>query len=279
MLLLVGANGWLGKQATEFFRKRGHDVLTASHRQPADVVVDFSRPADSWRSSLPGSVDRAIVLSGATNIDDCRRNEAATRALNVDGPVAFFEEMRRRAAGLVFVSTDLVFAGDRGDYKEHDERLPTTEYGRQKKDAEDYVLERCPDSLVVRLSKLYNDDADDPSPVGFTRRELLAGRRIRAAYDQVVVPTYTQDALNAIEALMAAGNRGAFHVAAQERHTRLSLARLLAERMGRAHLVDSCSIHDFSFCEPRPRDNSLNTDRLHRAVDVSFSRVSDHLGG
>ena len=278
MLLIVGANGWLGRQAFAFFRNRRYAVIAASHRQPAACTIDFTAPASTWTSEIPADVDRVIVLSAVTSIDDCCTNPARTRVINVDGPIEFFRAMRSRGVPLVYVSTDMVFAGDSGDYEEEDERRPTTEYGRQKKQAEDFLLEHCPESLVLRLSKLYNDDPDDPSPVGQTRRELVAGRRVRAAADQVVTPTHAIDVLRAAESLITAGHGGTFHIAAPERFTRLSLAHCIADRLGCRHLVEPCSIDDFPFKERRPRDNSLNTDKLRRTVDVTFSRVTDHLG-
>lgn len=279
MLLVVGANGWLGRRAVPFFRGLGHSVLAASHRPGADCVIDLAGPADRWRTAIPPGVERALVLSGVTSIDACRRDPAESRRLNVEGPAAFFRELRDRGVPFVFISSDMVFAGDRGDYREDDPREPTTAYGRQKKEAEDHVLAECPESLVVRLSKLYDDDPDDPSPVGQTRRDLLAGKAVRAARDQVVTPTHAVDALRAIGRLMAAGHAGAYHVAAPERFTRLSLARLVARSVGREQLVEPCSIADFPFEEPRPLDNSLNTDKLHATVDVSFSSVREHLEG
>lgn len=278
MLLVVGANGWLGEQAVRFFRGLGYIVRTASHRPDADWVVDLSDAANHWRSGMPAGIERVVFLSGVTSIDACLRNQAESRRINVDGAVAFFREMQGRGVPLVYISSDMVFAGDRGDYREDDSRMPTTAYGRQKKEAEDHLLTECRDSLVVRLSKLYNDDPDDPSPVGQFRRDLIAGRIVRAAHDQVVTPTHAIDALRAIERLMAGRHAGAYHVSAPERFTRLSLARLVAGSVGREELVESCSIADFHFEEPRPRDTSLNTGKLHAAVHATFSSVGEHLG-
>jgi dTDP-4-dehydrorhamnose reductase len=277
MLLVVGANGWLGRQAVPFFRSHGYAVLTASHLPGADCVLDLADSADRWRGGIPTGVDRAVFLSGVTNIDACRRNPVESRRLNVEGAVAFFREMRDRGVPFVFVSSDMVFAGDRGDYREEEPRMPTTAYGRQKKEAEDHVLAECPASLVVRLSKLYNDAPDDPSPVGQTRRDLLAGKTVRAAREQVVMPTHAVDALRAIERLMAGGHAGAYHVSAPERFTRLSLARLVARSVDREDLVEPCSIMDFPFEEPRPLDNSLNTQKLLATVNVAFSSVREHV--
>lgn len=276
-LLIVGSGGLFGRHAAAYLRAAGRGVVCASHRPGAAIRLDLHRPLGDVVRLIPSDVTHALICSSITDIELCRREADTTRRFNVERTIELIEALLDRAVQPIFLSSDLVFRGDTGNYAEDDPREPITEYGRQKKEVEDFILGMRRPFLVIRLSKLYSLDADDPSPVGQTVRALRAGRTVRAATDQVVSPTWVVDAVKAVDVLVGRKLTGIYHVAAPQRFTRYSLAMTTARLMGAEQQVERCSIKEFDFLEPRPSDNSLAVDKFISATNFPFSDLQSNL--
>lgn len=275
MLLIIGANGLLGKYAVEHFESRGIPVFRMSHRQPADRLFDLSQPVEQF--SFPAAVSHALFCSSMTSIDACCLEPERTEMFNVTRTVEFLQQLLRRDIIPIFCSSDLVFDGSRGGYRETDDRLPNTAYGRQKKSVEDFLSTQNKPFLIVRMTKIYSIGSDDTSPIKQMLDALASGRAVRCAVDQAIVPTWVGDVVKCIELLLKLGKTGIYHLASQVCYTRFTLGRLLSGAVGRGDLLAPCSIGDFPFAEPRPKDNSLNADKVAAEIGINFVKLEDIL--
>ena len=274
-LLIVGSNGLLGRHAAVYFKATEATVVCASHRPGADLVLDLHAPIDEAIHAMPSGITHALVCSGLTSLEACCRHPEQTRAFNVMQTIALLQALIQRGIQPIFCSSDLVFRGDRGNYAEDDSRDPTTEYGRQKKAVEDFLLSQRAPWMVIRLSKLYSLKPDDPSPIGQMWTALRAGSVVRCAEDQVICPTWVGDIPRALHLLMRQKAKGVYHVASPQRLTRYLLGLRVAETLGVAHLVQRCSLRDFSFREPRPSNNSLNVTKLLTDTGIRFAMLDE----
>ncbi len=263
-ILIVGANGLLGNALSAACAAAGIPAVRASHRMPADVILDLSQPLDDPLRRLPRGITHAVVCSAISNIDRCFEFPAETAFFNVRQTTALFAGLAGAGILPVFCSSDLVFRGDRGAYAETDACVPGTRYGQQKRAAECALEDAGGDHLIVRFSKLYSVDAADTSPIRQTITALRQGLPVNAALDGVICPTNAADAAAGVTRLIAAGARGTFHIAppAGGWYTRHSLAMALAARLGREDLVRSCMLADLPVKDPRPPNNSLRSEKL-----------------
>lgn len=274
-LLVIGAGGMLGSHLCEAALRRGLPLLRASSRSNSDRQFDLTRDnADAWLDNLPVAPAAAIVCSAQSNIDACRQHPTESRDLNVDGTCRLFSALAKRNIPTLFYSSDMVFAGDLGNYCEEDPCHPSTEYGRQKLDAERFLLNTGGRALVVRLGKLYARDNRDTSPLSGWFRAWNAGQKTQCATDQWLMPTWAGDVAEASIDLLEQDHQGIVHLVAPEKFTRLELARHLAKNWGfDERLIEPCSIRDFKFVEPRPLNNCLNGARFNHWLPREFFRV------
>jgi dTDP-4-dehydrorhamnose reductase len=138
--------------------------------------------------------------------------------VNADGS----EVVARACEGrrLVHLSTDLVFPGDRGRYREEDEPDPVNSYGRSKAEAERRVVALRPDATLVRTSLIYG--GREPGP-----QERLARDNRRFFVDELRSPVQVGDLAEAILELLALDVPGPLHVAGADDVSRLDFALLL----------------------------------------------------
>ena len=279
-LLVVGATGTLGRHLLATGHRRGFDVYATSRRTTQDTR-QFRLPDDdpgAFLDRLPKLPAAAFVCAAESGIDRCRQ-DPASEAINVAATHRLFSALAERGILPVFYSSDLVFSGRPGEaadsYREGDPCRPGTAYGQQKRQAEEGLRRLGDEHLILRLSKLYSGDGDDVSPLAQWRRALAEGQAIRCATDQWLTPTWAGDVAAVSYALLERNHRGTVHVAAPESFTRFSLAVQLAHQWGfDAGLVSPCLIGDFTFIEPRPQDNRLNTDHLRRLLGFHFHPVA-----
>src|SRR5438552_15933248 len=143
--LLLGAAGLVGTHLR--LALAGRDVVETSHRAqlPGTVRVDLTDRAATMRLIREARPDVIVVAAANAFVEECERDPAATRVINVDA-VRHVAEAAPNAL-LVAFSTDYVFDGRAGRYAEDDAVAPINEYGRQKVAVEETAGER-PDNLV-----------------------------------------------------------------------------------------------------------------------------------
>ncbi|RMH36197.1 MAG: NAD-dependent epimerase/dehydratase family protein [Nitrospirae bacterium] len=276
MIAVIGSQGLLGRHVMAHLVRSGYTVVTSSHRPGADVCIDLREPVKPFPFRFR-NVSWAVLCSAISGLDQCARDVAGSYRFNVVHTIEFIEQLFHHHVVPIFCSSDLVFAGISGNYAEHDPRNPSTEYGRQKKIVEDYLLGQDRPWIILRLSKLYATTPDDRSPIGDTVRRLQYGERVRCAVDQMITPTYVQDVARIIEWCIRTNRRGCYHVAGPQSMTRYELGLKIAKRLQAEARIERCSIAELNLSEIRPLNNTLDTHKLRSDYDGSLTTLDECL--
>jgi dTDP-4-dehydrorhamnose reductase len=152
-----------------------------------------------------------VVVHCAANRfpDSCTANPEAARKLNVDASRALAEATTARGVFLIYISTDYVFSGRRGEapYKPDSAPNPPNAYGQTKLDGERAVTEVAKTGghknkvVVLRVPILYGS-CDEPkeSAVNVLMSQLWAAQQLEQGQPKIQVddyalrfPTNTQD--------------------------------------------------------------------------------------
>jgi len=94
--------------------------------------------------ALDNVIPTVVVHCAANRFpDSCTSNPSAAAALNTEATRHLAKECHQRGIILIYISTDYVFSGKRGEapYKASDRTNPTNMYGKTKADGEQAVLE------------------------------------------------------------------------------------------------------------------------------------------
>jgi S-adenosylmethionine synthetase len=157
------------------------------------------------------SVKPDVVVHCAANRfpDSCTADPEAAKRLNVDSSRALAGATTARGIFLIYISTDYVFSGKRGEapYKPDSSPNPPNMYGQTKLDGERAVLEVAAKSgsknkvVVLRVPVLYGS-CDEPkeSAVNVLMSQLWAAQKTGDSQTKIQVddyalrfPTNTQD--------------------------------------------------------------------------------------
>ncbi len=204
-LLITGTNGLLGQKLIAALRNdpdvellatsRGTDrtalplgdryrALDITDRNQVDAVFDAARP-------------EVIIHSAAmTNVDACELDPEACRLQNVTATEHLVRAAKRHNAHFIFLSTDFIFDGKSGPYREEDEAAPLSIYGQSKLDGERLVreagLERW---AIARTIILYGiaEGLSRSNVVLWAKSALEKGEPIKVVDDQWRMPTLAED--------------------------------------------------------------------------------------
>ncbi len=250
------------------------------HGFPGGVRFDGTQDkVEDLLGRLPRGVDRAFVLHAAVGTEACARDPAGTAEVNVEGVWRVLRGLLDAGILPVYVSSDYVFDGTRGLWRETDAPAPATQYGLQKLEVERRLAADPRPSLTVRLSRVVGTEADTHSVLGPWLEEIRTGRTMRCATDQVFSPADVDDVAGALAALAETGATGLYHLGGPQPFSRIGLLQLLLENIQvfapdmRADIVP-ISLHDLPFPERRPLDTSIAIDKLQAAIGWTFTPMA-----
>jgi dTDP-4-dehydrorhamnose reductase len=278
--VVIGASGFVGRTILSHLGPDRAIGTGHSHAGPGLVRFDaLTHGFADLRREMRGDFTHVILAHGAINPEQCARDPAGTAKVNVESITRLMSEIM--AAGLtpVFLSTDYVFDGTRGLRTEDEPQCPNTEYGRQKAAVEQWLQARSEPWLVARLSKVVSGDRNIHSVLGQWVNDIVAGKPMRSATDQIFSPLHVDDIAAAIIKLAEQGDTGIYHVAGPDPLSRYDLNKLLvgciqAVDSGVRAVVDPCSLRDINFLELRPLNTSISVEKLRKAVDIPLRSMA-----
>ena len=253
---MTGGAGYLGSELVRRAPAAGWDVRATwwTRRPPLDaewVHVDV-RDEDAMRLAAAG-VD-VVVHTAYRQSDD-------VWSTNVDGSRAVARAAR--GARLLHLSSDLVFSGQRGRYREEDKAQPVNDYGRSKAEAERVVRAEHPEALLARTSLLYG--GPEPGP-----QERLAREGTTFFVDEIRSPVVVGDLADALLELATLEVTGVLHLGGADDVNRYEFAVLLGadpERIEAAHTTPD-----------RAPDVSLDSTRARALLAARLRGVREVAG-
>lgn len=266
-ILVTGASGFLGSILCRLAREEGYAVWgtffsgspgnSAGIRQERLDLKDESRVIELVNRVLP-----EVVIHTAYSQKEREVTYHGTRRL-VEACVSLAEKPY-----FVFLSTDLVFDGKKGFYREEDEPAPVLDYGRHKLEAERIVRAVLPNSLVVRTSLLY-DLVRVPNHLKFAVKAIDKGRSFTFFQDEFRSPMLVDELARALLDLARMRPEGVLHMAGRDRLDRWSFGTGLLAALGFSTvLVGVSSLHDCG--ENRPADCSLDSSCAESILNRTF---------
>lgn len=277
MIILFGGTSYIGKNLSTRFSSQDR-LLTATYFNSPEKNMHYFDLQNPDIASIGIDLSRAthaVICSGITRPDDCKRDEKKSRKINVEGTKNLLEQLFQLKIFPVFFSSEYVFDGKKGNYSEEDKPCPCTVYGNQKKEIENYLLSCRESSLILRLSKVFGMKPGDNTILTSTLEQLVQNKTIKCATDQIFSPTCIEDVANSLELAIAKKLTGLYNLASPEYFSRYELAVMLkSELQIKSGNVIPCSITDFKFLDNRPLNTSLNSEKLIKE-GASFTKIEE----
>ncbi len=248
-IIITGGSGRLGKDLHRTFGVK-HEVLAPSHTEfditnPSQVIgyVDFHQP------------DILIHSAAMADADVCQLNPAQAYLVNTLATQNLAIACRKRQTTMVFISTDYVFDGLKGNpYTEFDATNPINIYGQSKLAAEQILKETLERYFIIRTAWLFGIYGNNFLTGVIHAADM--GTQIRAAFDQKGSPTSTLDLSMALLHLVDTPFYGVYNVVNRGGLTWYEYARLILSISGKQAHVEPIRKEERG-PSPRPANTTL----------------------
>lgn len=258
-IVVVGADGLLGKGLLNLCKKEGITCVGTTRRQPSSGLISLDlQKTVSLQISPAGDNASAILCAGITSLAACRDRYAESHRINVTAISAIANNFLEQSFRPVLLSTSLVFSGKERLQRHNDSPCPLTAYGMQKLEAEENLIHLSDNSLVIRLSKVIHPQF--PLFHGWLESWRL-NTPVLAYHDAFFAPITVDWVLESVMALCRGRATGIWQLSCHEEFSYADAAYALADMYG----VSSSLVTPISARERLPKDERPK----HPALDCS----------
>ena len=218
-ILITGGSGQLGNCFSLMFNKK-YNLLTLPKTE-----FDITN-TEKIRTIIKEHNPEIIINCAAmTDVDGCEDNPILAENINV---LAIRDILNIFKGLFIHISTDYVFDGKKGPYKEDDIPNPINVYGKTKYVGEEIVTHHSKQWVILRTNVLF-DLASKASFVSWVVNSLRENKEIFVVNDQINNPIWINDFAKIIDLVIANDLRGLFHVGSDTLCSRYEFAKMIAE--------------------------------------------------
>lgn len=275
-LLITGVSGQLGSAIYKISKYENYGTYLSNlpktnNKNIKKVDITSYNDISSFVKKIKPNV--IIHCAALRNVDLCEENKELAWKSNVIGTKNIVDICSELRIKMVFISTDYVFDGYTGGYKEDDAPNPINFYAKTKVIGE-WLVQNLEDFFIVRTSMLVSNLPGNY--VDFTLSGLKSGG-ISGATDIKSSPTLVSELAEASISAIEKDLSGIYHMAGDEMISRYEFMRAVATIFGYdSNLIKPTTSDELKFKAKRPKDTSLDISKI-KNLKIKFSTLEDSL--
>lgn len=275
---ITGGSGLLGERLATVANPDDELILSHnSNKTPDTVKCDITNHGETYETIMKYDPDVIIHAAAMTNVDLCEDEIDQAYKINADATGNLAKIADENNMKIIYVSTDFVFDGKKGNYKEDDATNPLGIYAKSKYDGEVQLKQNTDNYAIGRVSVLYGWH----QRANFTTwviDELRKGNSINIVTDQINSPTYADNAAEALLKLAKSDKTGVYHTAGNDLISRYDFTLKIAEAFNLdSGLINPITSDKFVQKAPRPRDSSLNVKKIEDELNFRMETCCESL--
>lgn len=278
-IIVTGASGFLGSHIMHLCNPADVVGLYHTNRPLEDgytyIQADLSNDAEIEKILTYVSPQIVINAAAQSNLDWCEENPELAWKINAESPIEFAKACSEMGCKYLFVSSDMVFDGEKGYYSENDPVNPISLYGKAKVTAEEGILAANPDAIVARVALIFGFPAQagrGHSFLNWVLDKLEHNEPVPLFFDQYRTPVEVCELAGILLQLAESNFNGILHVAGEKRVDRYTFGECICEIAGyHKDLLKRTTLSADKSVVRRPRDLSLLTGLLEQTMGRKLS--------
>tara|TARA_B100000809_G_C15127348_1_gene526809 strand:+ start:1839 stop:2741 length:903 start_codon:yes stop_codon:yes gene_type:complete len=238
-ILITGSNGLLGQKLVSLLANiknvevlatsKGENRLHQGNYQYHSLDITDQNQVNSMIDLY--QPDAIINTAAMTNVDTCEVEKKLCWELNVTAVNYLIEASKRNNTHLIHLSTDFVFDGDSGPYKETDQPNPLSYYGKSKYEAEKTLQASSIKWSIVRTILVYGltENMSRSNIVLWAKEALEKGTSLKVVNDQYRMPTLAEDLAMGCWLIAQKEKEGIYHLSGKDYMSILDLVCSVAD--------------------------------------------------
>ncbi len=279
-LFITGASGFLGYHLLHVAQREWevYGIANTHHINSSGATIincdirNYIELGNYIDDIEPDVIIHAAAISDA---NFCQQNKDISYAVNVEATKNLAGIAADYNIPFAFTSTDLVFDGKQGMYREEDDTNPLSVYGEQKSEAEEEIRSIYPSATIFRLPFMIGaPEAGNSNYLKSFLQQISDGKKATLFYDEYRSVCGAKSIARGMLQLLGTGNElpSVLHLAGSERLSRYDIGLAIAKAFGLSEtMLHSMSQKDLQMAAPRPADVSLD---ISKAVALGYKPVA-----
>jgi len=281
-ILITGSNGLLGQKLAHLLihnaeidliaTSRGENKLKQLLPELNFIALDVTDEQQVNRVISSEKPTHIIHTAAMTQVDECELNPEICWRLNVDAVKYLVQACKKNNCYFLHLSTDFIFDGAAGPYREEDQPNPISYYGKSKLAAEEIVQKSSCSWAIVRTVLVYGvaHDYGRTNIVLWVKNSLEAKKTIQVVNDQFRTPTLAEDLALGCWLVVDAEVQGIYNISGQEGLTPYEMALQIADYFNLdKNFIQKVDASTFSQPAQRPPRTGFYIDKAVK--DLGFS--------
>lgn len=282
-ILITGANGLLGQKLVNFYNDHDDVQIIATGKgenrnlpggytyHPMDITSE-DEVISLFEKFIP---DVVINTAAMTNVDMCETDPEGCQKLNVDAVANLIAGCKKTNSFLIHLSTDFIFDGTSGPYKEDDIPNPQSKYAKSKLESERILAESGIKHAIARTMLVYGivHDMSRSNIILWVKKSLEEDKHIKVVNDQWRTPTLAEDLAKGCALIAEKRAEGVFHISGKDMLTPYDMAIATADFFGlNQSLIEEVDGSIFTQPAKRPAKTGFILDKAKR--ELGYEPVS-----
>ncbi|ASJ03581.1 NAD(P)-dependent oxidoreductase [Thermococcus profundus] len=261
---IIGANGQLGTDLVKIFSEDSNfEVIPLTHK---DLDVTIPKTLEILKRMKP---DVIINTAAYVRVDDAERYPEKAFAVNAIGALNVARVANEIGAINVYISTDYVFDGEKGEpYTEDDVPNPINVYGASKYTGEIFTQNYSSKHYIIRVASLYGKAGASGKGGNFVEwviEKAKRGEELRIVEDQFMSPTYTKDVARTLRKfLKLKAEFGIYHIVNEGFCSWYEFTKIIFEILNWDVQIKPIKSNELNRLARRPRFSALKNKKLRK---------------
>ena len=288
-ILVTGSNGLLGQKIVNQLKHRADiELIATSKGENRRIVQDFTYVSMDITSKeeveeVMQKYKPQVVINTAamTNVDSCEDDRDNCWKINVTAVDYLLEESIKHQSHFVQLSTDFVFDGANGPYKETDTPNPLSYYAKSKLASEELVVKSGYTNTAIARTIIVFGTGDNLSRgnlVLWAKGALEKQSPINVVDDQFRAPTLADDLAKGCILIAEKNATGIFHLSGPETMSILEIVKRIGKYYSLStDCVTSIKTSTLNQTAARPPKTGFVIDKARRELGYSPLSLEDSL--
>lgn len=288
-VVITGSNGLLGQSLLNLLLKEKdtyqvYGFSRGKNRSGRDdfnyISIDITQEETLKEELLNIKPDFIVNTAAMTQVDDCETNKEACDILNVDVVKWLKEVAEEIHSHVIHLSTDFIFDGKNGPYKEEDKPSPLSYYGLSKLKSEQVLVASKIDYTILRTILVFGKvfDMSRSNIVLWVRDMLSQNKEITIVDDQFRMPTYVEDLALACKLSVDKKAKGIYHISSNQLLSVFEITQQIAETFGlNKDLIKPISTSTLNQTAPRPAKTGFDLTKTKRVLGLKTKSFKEDL--
>lgn len=287
-VLITGSNGLLGQKLVNLFCENDYEVVAVSRGNNRNNykkkytyyntdLIDFDTILKIINQEAP---DVIINSAAMTNVDECEVRKQDCDLINVELVKQLTQVSKQKGIHLIHISTDFIFDGKNGHYKEDDQPNPLNYYGFSKLKSENAIVKSQIRYTILRTILVYGkvDNMKADNFVIWIKNSIENKKTLTIIDDQFRMPTFVDDLSQACLLSVQKKAYGIFNVSSNELISIYDMAIDIANTFNLdTTYIKRISTDELNQRAERPAITGFNLQKSHEILGLPLVSFSERL--